>query len=130
MDAPRCHRAIDVVKRSPMPQRSKPLQSKTRLNRGTAQLKRVKPIRHKASPNDFSDDVKAAVERRSGGLCEANTPVCRNVARHHHHIKPRRARDNSESNDLHVCSPCHIFIHAYPSISYAEGWLIKVNTAG
>jgi len=111
--------------------RGKPLERKTPMSRKNATLTRNNHVKRASkSPNEFSPEVKAEAERRSGGICEARTPVCTTRATRHHHIRLRRCGDNSASNDLHVCDPCHLYIHANPEISYDADWLRKVNGAG
>ena len=78
------------------------------------------------SKTDFHPSVRAEIERRSGGQCEARTPHCTGTAVHIHHRR-RRGRDGAEDteNGLHVCSPCHTYIHQVGREAYLKGWLVR-----
>lgn len=98
---------------------------RSELKRGDP-LKRA-PIKLRPSRNEIPDDSRAVTVARSGGLCEANTPVGPHRAVHLHHKEPRRSRNHAPSNLLHVCSNGHAWIHANPTASYAAGWLIRMG---
>lgn len=68
-----------------------------------------------------------AVEARSRGMCEAETPLCRGVAEAFHHRKLRRHGDHSVDNILHVCGlgACHTYVHEHVAESYERGWLLR-----
>ena len=78
----------------------------------------------------FTPETRQIIERRSGGRCEARTPICSGWGQHIHHRKSRRAGDHSAPNGLHVCRSCHAFIHDHPELSMEKGWIIRVNDAG
>lgn len=90
-------------------------------------LKRT-PFKRKPSKSkgEFSPEVRAAVERRSGGMCEAGTAICRKQAAHIHHIRRRsQGGKGTLENALHVCNICHTWIHDHPAESEARGWLLR-----
>lgn len=73
------------------------------------------------------EQAKADVRGRSGGWCEADTPVCP-MGRHHghqiHHILPRSAGGQHEvGNLLHVCTAAHDWIHRNPHEARLRGLL-------
>jgi hypothetical protein len=81
----------------------------------------------KAEPPELTRG-REAVKRRSGGLCEAETPVCEGIGHHAHHVKVRgmggsKATDHSEANLLWVSSECHRYIHANVAWSKEQGYL-------
>ena len=88
-------------------------------------MRRTGPLR-RGRGNPIPQSSRDAVLTRSGGRCEAATPVCMCRAVHVHHLAGRSS--HAPSNLLHVCSACHAFIHANPSISYQHGWLRRRNT--
>lgn len=62
----------------------------------------------------------AEVDRRSGGMCEANIAGTCHPGPHrghaHHHVLLRaRGGDDAASNLLLVCLDAHLFIHANPA---------------
>lgn len=70
--------------------------------------------------------VIEAIEARSWGACEANTPDCIGSAQvfHHRRLKAQGRIDTPE-NLLHICNPCHVWIHGHTGTSYEKGWLIR-----
>lgn len=58
--------------------------------------------------------------------CEcARAEVCSGRAEHRHHRLMRSQGGSDEaSNTIDVCGPCHTWIHANPSKSYAWGFLL------
>lgn len=118
-----------LTRKTPLRQKT-PLRSAGGLSRGRQPRRQQAAVRRTVSPNNFSPEVRAVVERRSGGRCEAGTPNCTARAAHHHHIKSRRAGDNTADNDLHVCGPCHEYIHSHPREAREKGWIRPVNDAG
>jgi hypothetical protein len=72
----------------------------------------------------FTDEVKAAVRRRSRGICEIRHDGCTGRASHFHHRKLRGHGDHSEANCLHLCAVGHAEVHADPAVSYLLGWLV------
>lgn len=76
--------------------------------------------------NEFSAAVKALVIKRSGGRCEAGTPVCTKRAVLFHHRKRRsQGGKGTAENALHACTPCHLYLHANLPEAYANGWIIR-----
>src|SRR5690606_34677777 len=71
--------------------------------------------------------AKAEVRGRSGGWCEASSPVCpphRHPAVHAHHVTPRSQGGKHEAgNLLDVCAPAHLWIHEHPAAASALGLL-------
>ena len=71
--------------------------------------------------NEIPRASREEVAERSGGVCE----VChRTPATHMHHRKPRRFKDHTPANLLHLCLLDHVDIHAHPARSYAAGLLL------
>lgn len=71
-------------------------------------------------------EMRPVIERRSLGLCEADTVVCSGRATMlHHRWRKGQGGVNREWNLLHVCPSCHTYIHDHPAESYAVGWLMK-----
>ena len=70
--------------------------------------------------------VAQAVIDRADGRCEVmNFPVCVGQAGPIHHRKIS-GREHSVENCVHICKPCHDWIHAHPAVSYEQGWLIRM----
>lgn len=61
-------------------------------------------------------------------VCQVRTKICTYHSQEIHHT---RGRENDRLLDseywLAVCSLCHRYIHANPSESYQNGWLISKN---
>lgn len=91
-------------------------------------LKRSPSKRRKreADPADFTPEVRRVIERRSGGRCEAVAVAgCRRQADQvHHRLRRSQGGLGTISNGLHVCAPCHTFIHGNPALSRERGWLL------
>lgn len=68
------------------------------------------------------------VVERSGGHCEVMSTAigCTGRGEHRHHRKIS-GREHTIENLLDVCHVCHTHIHAHPALSYAMGWLVKMN---
>lgn len=83
-----------------------------------------KPKR-KASKTDFHPATRAAIRRRSGGMCEAKvSEYCRRFAEHVHHVLRRpHCTQQDLSDGLDVCMVCHEWIHAHPAESERLGLL-------
>lgn len=114
------------MKRTPL-KAGKPLTRRTGLQ-SSSKLKRSRPKARRPSPNDFPEEVKANVRRRSGNRCEIRAEgVCTGRATQFHHRKLRRHGDNREVNCLHGCDACHDHVHAHPGKSYLMGWLVKAE---
>ena len=76
----------------------------------------------------MSAAAACGVGERSRGVCEAATDACTGRAAHIHHIAGRGGpRPHRLENLLHVCRPCHDYIHAHPDESYLNGWMRKRN---
>lgn len=94
-------------------------------------LKRGKPLarsrlKAKQSAGGFPDHVRVQARVRSGGICEAGSSACTGKAAHFHHRKLRRFKDHSIQNCLHVCAPCHRWIHdEEPEVARMMGWLLN-----
>lgn len=87
--------------------------------------KKPKQIR-RTRGNTVPQPALKALERRSGGACEALTDACWGPPEHPHH---RRAKgphgpDHSLPNLLAVCSACHRFLHARPDWSRRHGLIL------
>jgi 5-methylcytosine-specific restriction endonuclease McrA len=96
-----------------------------------------KPKRRKAlarrseKAQDFADELNEITPdllARAHGICE----ICRTGPCEHRHHKLRRGQGgkNDLANLLFLCHGCHDRVHKYPSVSYAEGWLLKRSTSG
>lgn len=75
-------------------------------------------------------DVKDAVWKRSGGMCEAKVDKgCRKFAGHMHHRRMRsQGGPDTVENLLHVCSWCHTRIHHMGAEAYERGWLLRAGS--
>ncbi|AKF28222.1 hypothetical protein YH66_12040 [[Brevibacterium] flavum] len=72
--------------------------------------------------------VVAQVEARSGGNCEILlTGIGCTMRGEHRHHRKISGREHTIENLLDVCHVCHTYIHAHPALSYASGWLVKMN---
>lgn len=117
------------MKRSAELERRTPLRAKTSIKRGKPIARTAKRRKPKRSPNEFPDEAKAEMRRRSGGRCEANTAVCEQTAVIFHHRKSRASKDQRPVNGLHICNPCHLHIHGtdgHGSITKSRimGWIV------
>lgn len=101
------------MKRTPL-KRNKPLKSKRKSTRPAP----------RSPGNDFPEEARQAMRRRSKGICEVGSQNCNGKASQFHHRKLRRHRDQRECNGLHACDPCHVLIHAKVGLSQAMGWLV------
>lgn len=43
----------------------------------------------------------------------------------HHVLRRSKQGKGTADNGLHLCNPCHLWIHANPAISYERGWLAR-----
>lgn len=99
---------------------------RTGLKRGKPpQRSRIKP-KPRSRKNDFPEEVKANVRRRSGNVCE----ICHTrPATDFHHRLLREHGDNRDCNCLHLCKDCHTAgpqaVHRNTGKSYLMGWLIR-----
>lgn len=73
------------------------------------------------------DDVADAIQRRSGGVCEAMIPgVCGWQAHHFHHRRMRSQQGGDTAENLAVvCAFCHDFIHKNAGFAYEAGLLVR-----
>lgn len=82
------------------------------------------------SKTDFSPTVREAIRRRSGGRCEVHSQHCTGRATHmHHRLRRTHPESNTVENGLHVCSPCHTYLHAVGKLAYDNGWLLRSGGA-
>lgn len=89
------------------------------------------PKQKRKSKTEFTEAVKARVIRRSLGHCEAQLPGCWGKAVLFHHILRRsHGGEGTEENCLHLCTPCHTWIHDHPAESEARGMLTRSSNAG
>ena len=81
-------------------------------------------INYRPPTDQEYEEACFAVRIRSGGRCEANTPVCDGRYEHTHHKAGRRGpHPHRLDNLLAVCLMCHGYIHANPGESYRRGWM-------
>ena len=96
--------------------------------RQTSEKRKAEPKKAR-TPNAYEVEfrkMRPAIEKRSKGMCEAQTEKCVGAGKQVHHRKLRsQGGSNSEVNLLYVCFPCHEWIHAHPKTSYERGWLIR-----
>lgn len=79
------------------------------------------------SKKKMPQHVAQTVIDRADGSCEVmNFPFCTGAAGPIHHRKIS-GREHSVSACIHICKPCHDWIHANPAVSYEQGWLVKMN---
>lgn len=80
--------------------------------------------RFKAEPDGWTMATAVpVVEARSKGRCEARTPDCRGAGEVFHHRIGRRT--HAPNMLLHLCDPCHLYVHAHPEESYEAGWMVR-----
>lgn len=74
--------------------------------------------------------IKNAVKARSDSVCEAGSVVCTKRAHHFHHrrLRSQGGLDTVE-NLLHVCGPCHEFMHRNRSEARERGWILHRGDA-
>lgn len=72
-------------------------------------------------------DARLAVQRRSGGWCEAGTPAClpgRHAGCHAHHMQLRsQGGADTDDNLLWICAPGHKWVHDHPETARERGWI-------
>jgi 5-methylcytosine-specific restriction endonuclease McrA len=75
---------------------------------------------------DELDALTPALLARCSGICE----ICGAAGASHRHHKLRRGQGgkNTMANILMLCDGCHFAVHEFPSVSYANGWLLRKNT--
>jgi HNH endonuclease len=70
---------------------------------------------------DWSEETRAALQRRSGGWCE----ICgQQPATDAHHRQRRRQGDHSIRNGLLLCRTCHRGAHEHPADARGFGWIV------
>lgn len=76
----------------------------------------------------WSEDAGyAAVDVRSRGRCE-HPDGCDQRAEVHHHKAGRGGNDpHDPDNLLHLCNDHHLYVHAHPKFSYANGSMVRRN---
>lgn len=73
-------------------------------------------------------EVAETVVNRAMGMCEimSRETGCNGRAEHLHHRRLRsQGGEHTVENLIHICSPCHAWLHAHPAIAYTNGWLVK-----
>lgn len=94
-------------------------------------LRRSAPLR--SGPVLLPVDVREALERRSGCICEVAQPAClgRAVDPHHRVLRGNGGRRGAArqvsdqlSNLIHTCRACHEWIHEHPAASREAGWML------
>lgn len=89
---------------------------------------RRSPSRGKSSTKSkVPSAVRTAVEKRSGGYCEAAvTGNCRRRGGHlHHKLMRSQGGPHTEANLIDVCPNCHSYIHGHPNWAYENGYLVR-----
>ncbi len=98
------------MKRSPMPRR------KTSMRRTGGRQRFPSPA------NEALLEGQRQVRARSGGRCEVALDCCTTWAAQVHHVVLRSAGGaDTADNLLHVCMPCHNWIHANPDDARTRG---------
>lgn len=93
---------------------------------GDPRPKTPRPKKSRKSEAEFSPEVRAQVERRSLGLCEVQEVGCWGRATMMHHIRRRsQGGGGTIENALHVCPPCHQWVHQHVTESEERGWLVR-----
>lgn len=88
-------------------------------------MRRTAMRSHPSNAGKIPPSIRAAVQRRSGGYCEAAVNAnCRRTGGHLHHRLMRSAGGpHTVENLIDVCPPCHEWIHGHPALSYEQGLL-------
>src|SRR4051812_49238955 len=88
-------------------------------------LKRIS--RRKAAQATARRKCMTIVRKRSGGLCEAVTPVCTRYGQDGHEIRKQSQQGDptDPANVRHVCRACHIYIGNHQAWAYSVGLLIR-----
>jgi len=110
------------------------LRRRTELKRG-APLRRTKGLSRHSRLASVGQRAKArrpllvaayaAVDARSGGICEARVDhVCNGTAVEHHHLFTRNTRPDKVTDPnaiIHICRPCHDWAGANPAAAVEAG---------
>lgn len=126
--SPAC-RACDGAKKSKQAERWSNTQRSSAVKAANKPKPKPDFSKKPKAPNAYELEfrkMRPAIEKRSKGQCEARTEVCAGAGVQVHHRKLRsQGGTNAEINLIHVCFPCHEWIHAHPKTSYERGWLIR-----
>lgn len=80
----------------------------------------ARPVAKPKRPKDvIPAHTRAALEERSGGVCERCQQARATDA--HHIVLRSRGGDHSLDNLGHLCHACHMLLHANPELAEAEG---------
>jgi hypothetical protein len=78
--------------------------------------------------------VLEAVNRRSGGCCEARLPGCTLTVglQYHHRLRRSQGGRNDEATLVRLCAACHqdspAAVHRNPAAAYRSGLLIRASS--
>ena len=109
---------------------------RSRLKRSTpeqvnAWRRRSKRLTSKPKPSSELAQARIAVQRRSGGLCEADTPDCPPGPHEGVHAHHKRLRSQGGGHDpalmVWVCSVAHSWIHSHPMQAHAFGLILRAG---
>jgi hypothetical protein len=104
--------------------RKTPLRAKVGLKSGGF-VARSTPVSKRGPGNEIPSKSRAVVKRRSKGRCELRVAAdCGRAAEHMHHRLSRRFMNHEPVNLVHICAPCHQFVHDNPQLSYTSGWML------
>jgi len=104
------------------------LERRTPLRSDPATTRAWKERSRRSPGNVIPSASRKAVRARSRDRCEAAWVGCHGIARIMHHRAPRRGRDHSPANLMHVCAWCHRLIHDNPDLAYQRGHLIRSSS--
>lgn len=142
------------MRRSPMPRGTKPLRTKTPLKAGKALVRRIglaqvgrrrqaeaeaagKPVKPTLTTRPRATipaDKRAALAKRSGGLCEMALPGCTGTATDVCHRRTQgmggrfgEAKEEIDqlSDTMHGCRVCHRHTHDNPAQAMEDGLRLK-----
>ncbi len=103
------------MKRSPMPAR-------------TTAMSRTEWRRSRCTSGGIPAGARGDVYYRSQGRCEVLADGCAGAGSElHHRLRRSQGGGHDPDNLLHVCGPCHRFIHANPAVAFDNGWLIHAG---
>ena len=83
-------------------------------------------VKRSDKAQDFADELDAvtpALLERAGYRCE----ICRynRIEHRHHRLRRSQGGTNDLTNLLALCGVCHGYVHANPTESYRQGWLLS-----